>query len=255
MVLHDDPNRRRSCRCGFIAPLLPEPVSTSFHPKRPSTLSAFAASRPAIESNFLTEQDLQRPHGSSRWVRTRFSWLLKARRFPNLPTSIRLVLASAIPKGERFDWLIEKATELGVDRFIPLLTERSAVDPRDAKLARMNRIIIESCKQSGRSRLMCVEPAIAWSSLVRSAAGGVRLIAVPDGLVPSRWPRLAGNAGLILAVGPEGGFTQEEEDEAGAAGWHPIQLATNVLRIETAAIAGSAAVMAICREHQTDERN
>lgn len=174
---------------------------------------------------------------------------------PEPATSIRLVLASAIPKGERFDWLIEKATELGVDRFIPLLTERSAVDPRDAKLARMNRIIIESCKQSGRSRLMCVEPAIAWSSLVRSAAGGVRLIAVPDGLVPSRWPRLAGNAGLILAVGPEGGFTQEEEDEAGAAGWHPIQLATNVLRIETAAIAGSAAVMAICREHQTDERN
>ena len=78
-----------------------------------------------------------------------------------------LTLATAIPKGDRFDWLVEKATEIGVGRLIPLVTERSVVDPRESKLERLRRTIIEACKQSGRNRLMTLEPVTAWADLVR----------------------------------------------------------------------------------------
>ena len=68
-----------------------------------------------------------------------------------------LTLATAIPKGDRFDWLVEKATELGVARLIPLVTEHSVVDPRDSKLERLRRTIIEASKQSRRNRLMVLD--------------------------------------------------------------------------------------------------
>lgn len=173
---------------------------------------------------------------------------------PELASSSSLVLATAIPKGDRFDWLVEKATELGVDRLIPLITERSVVDPGRTKLDRLRRTTIEACKQSRRNRLMILESPMSWPDLVRSADSCLRLLAVPHGLPPARWPRLAGSGSLLLAVGPEGGFTEAEESQASAAGWQPIQFSYNVLRIETAAIAGSAAVLAFCREHESDER-
>src|SRR4051812_23439804 len=65
-----------------------------------------------------------------------------------------LTLATAVPKADRFDWLVEKATELGVARLVPLRTERSVVDPRATKLDRLRRAIIEAAKQCGRNRLM-----------------------------------------------------------------------------------------------------
>ena len=94
------------------------------------------------------------------------------------------VLATAIPKGERFDWLVEKATELGVNRLIPVVTERSVVDPRQTKLDRLRRTIIEASKQARRNRLMVLEPARSWPELVASPGEAVRLIALPHGLPP-----------------------------------------------------------------------
>jgi 16S rRNA (uracil1498-N3)-methyltransferase len=168
-----------------------------------------------------------------------------------------VILATAIPKGERFDWLVEKATELGVDAFIPLVTERSVVDPGERKLQRLRRTIVEASKQSRRNRLMILHPARAWADLVGSAAEtfAVRLIATPHGLPPSRWPGLAGTKTVLLAIGPEGGFSRTEESLAKSEGWHAIQISPHVLRIETAALAGIAAVMTRNSENQTDERN
>ena len=74
-----------------------------------------------------------------------------------------LILATAVPKGDRFDWLVEKATELGVTRLVPIRAERSSVDPRPAKLDRLRRLVVEACKQSGRSRLMEIAETVAWA--------------------------------------------------------------------------------------------
>jgi 16S rRNA (uracil1498-N3)-methyltransferase len=163
-----------------------------------------------------------------------------------------LTLATAIPKGDRCDWLIEKATELGVNRLIPLITERSVVDPREAKLNRQRRAIIEASKQCRRNRLMVLEPVHSWPDLVLSAQHDLRLIASPSGMEPARWPPISKERQVILAVGPEGGFSTSEVELAIACNWSPIRLSHNVLRIETACLAGAAAILKQCEEQNDD---
>ncbi|MGO9598525.1 MAG: RsmE family RNA methyltransferase [Isosphaeraceae bacterium] len=162
-----------------------------------------------------------------------------------------LTLATAIPKGERFDWLVEKATELGVHRLIPLLTERSVVDPRLAKIDRLRRASIEAAKQARRSRLLILENPWKWADLVGRARHDFCFLAQPGGLSPALWPGLAGAREVLLAIGPEGGFSSAEEDLALAAGWQPISLNQHILRIETAALAGAVLVLTRCEEHGT----
>ena len=199
---------------------------------------------------------LQRSPGSWRSDRNHVDLVAEGEPIADLSPSCSLTLATALPKGERLDWLVEKATELGVARLIPLVTERSVVDPRQSKLDRLRRTIIEASKQSRRNRLMVLEPPISWTDLVASppAPGGQRLVAARHGLPPSRWPAQARGGEILLAVGPEGGFTPAEEELASAAGWHPIRLATHVLRVETAGLAGAAILLARCEEQDHDER-
>jgi 16S rRNA (uracil1498-N3)-methyltransferase len=158
----------------------------------------------------------------------------------------RLSLATAVPKGERFDWLVEKATELGVARLLPIQTERSVVDPRPAKIDRLRRVIVEASKQCGRSRFMELERPSPWTSVAESADDGVRLLAQPGGLPPSGWPRAPRGAAVTLAVGPEGGFTDAEVESARSSGWTIVGLGATILRIETAGLAGCAAILALC---------
>lgn len=158
----------------------------------------------------------------------------------------RLTLATAVPKGERFDWLVEKATELGVVRLVPLLTERSVVDPGAAKLARLRRVIVEASKQCGRNRLMELEHPTPWTSMGPARDDELRLLAHPGGAPPSSWPRARAHGLVTLAVGPEGGFTDLEAAEAPSAGWTPISLGASLMRIETAGLAGCSAILALC---------
>lgn len=152
-------------------------------------------------------------------------------------------IAAAAPKGDRFDWLVEKAVELGAARLIPLITERSVVDPRGSKLDRLRRTIIEASKQAGRSRLMELSsPTDLHSFLV--IGGGVRLVADPKGASPSSWPRIDRGATVRLVVGPEGGLTDAETAKAEALGWSLVRLGPHILRVETAALAGVAAILA-----------
>ncbi|AGA25920.1 RsmE family RNA methyltransferase [Singulisphaera acidiphila] len=162
------------------------------------------------------------------------------------PLPCRLTLATAVPKGERFDWLIEKATELGVTRLVPIITERSVVDPRDAKLERLRRRVVEASKQCGRNRLMEVERPTPWSTLLKSVEDDVRLMAHPNGSPRGRWPRSRNGQGasVTLAVGPEGGFSDVEVDEAQASGWSIVGLGPTILRIETAGLVGATSVLA-----------
>ncbi len=152
----------------------------------------------------------------------------------------QLTLATAVPKGDRFDWLVEKATELGVSRLQPIVTERAVVDPRQTKLDRLRRAIIESSKQCGRNLLMELEPPIEWNRLVERCPDQVRLIAHPGGAASVSWPVATPGASITVAIGPEGGFTEAEVEAANARGWLPIHLGPTLLRIETAGIAAAA---------------
>ncbi len=158
----------------------------------------------------------------------------------------RVTLVTAVPKGERFAWLVEKATELGVDRVVPIVTERSVVDPRATKLDRLRRSIVEASKQCGRNRLMVLEQPLPWSAwLAEPAAAALRLVAHPGGLPPCSWPRARHGEDAALAIGPEGGFTDQEVEAACAAGWTRGSLGATLLRVETAGLVGCAAILAL----------
>jgi 16S rRNA (uracil1498-N3)-methyltransferase len=167
-----------------------------------------------------------------------------------------LTLATALPKGERLDWLIEKGTELGVARVVPLQTERSVVDPRSSKLDRLRRLVIEASKQCGRNRLMRIEAPRTWASLVEDAEfdGSTRLLCHVDSEVSPSWSAIHPGDRVVLAVGPEGGFSPSEVAAGRAKGWQVVGLGPTILRIETAAVVGAYAVFSHTLKEQREER-
>jgi 16S rRNA (uracil1498-N3)-methyltransferase len=148
----------------------------------------------------------------------------------------RLVAAAPLPKGDRGQVLIEKLTELGATDFVPLQTSRSVIQPREAKLDKLQRYAIEASKQCGRNRLLRVHPLMSWADLLgENALPRRRVLAHPGG---AALPTEASEPGdLLLAVGPEGGLTDEEVDAARTAGWQVVGLGPRILRIETALLA------------------
>ena len=152
--------------------------------------------------------------------------------------SREFTLAVALPKGERQKWLVEKATELGAARLVPLITERGVAEPTPSALDRLRRTVIEASKQCGRNRLMEIAPPVSAGELF-TAAQGNRFLADPAGQ-PLRAIHLETSATVTAAIGPEGGFTEEELQSADVAGWQHVSLGRTILRVETAAIAVAA---------------
>jgi 16S rRNA (uracil1498-N3)-methyltransferase len=147
-----------------------------------------------------------------------------------------LTLAVALPKGDRQKWLVEKLTELGVPRLVPLVTTRGVAEATPAAVERLGRSVIEACKQCGRDTLMAIaEPrTVAEVVAAHRATGGI--VVADRGGAP-----LAGfDRPVVALVGPEGGFTAEELAAVEAAGGRRVSLGPHVLRIETAAIALAA---------------
>jgi 16S rRNA (uracil1498-N3)-methyltransferase len=160
-----------------------------------------------------------------------------------------LTLAVALPKGDRQRWIVEKATELGVTRLVPLVTERSVATAEKHAGEKLSRYVIEASKQCGRNRLMQIAEPLAWRAWLQcvkdDAAASSPLarkwIAHPGGRALSA-ADLAHSVATAIAVGPEGGLTGAEIDAATAAGWDLIGLGPRILRIETAAISLAALV-------------
>lgn len=150
-----------------------------------------------------------------------------------------LTIAAAMPKGDRGDFLIEKLVELGVTRFVPLLTERTIVQPKESRLEKLNQAVVEASKQCGRNRLMIIDELTKWCEFVKHEVSGVKLVLHP-GSANSRRDEPGGSS-VTIAVGPEGGFTDSEVQLAEAAGWNRISLGPRILRVETAAIAAACA--------------
>ncbi len=170
---------------------------------------------------------------------------------------IAVTLAVALPKGDRQKWLVEKATELGVTRLVPLTTERGVAQPLASALNRLRRTSIEAAKQCGRNRLLEIAPPQPAATFFAAApADSLRLLADPSSELLARIsrtritlacsasegpPTLArsaseGLSAVIAAVGPEGGFTPAEIAAARTADWHLVSLGPRTLRVETAAL-------------------
>jgi 16S rRNA (uracil1498-N3)-methyltransferase len=167
-------------------------------------------------------------------------------------STLTLTLAQGVSRGERMDLVVQKATELGVSRLVPVLTERSVVrlDERQAqrKVSHWRAIAIGACEQSGRNRLPEIAVPVTLNELLRPASAAetphaVRLLLAPAAdLRIDELPRPLAHATVL--IGPEGGLTEREQDSARAAGFTGVRLGPRVLRTETAAIAALALLQA-----------
>jgi 16S rRNA (uracil1498-N3)-methyltransferase len=149
-----------------------------------------------------------------------------------------LTVAVSPPKGERLKWLVEKLTELGVDRLALLQTSRTVLAPGETKIDKLRSHVIAACKQCRRSHLMELQPLQSLKDVVAAASDeGNSLWIAHQGLDSFEVVHEATLANRhTLLVGPEGGFTDDEVTLALGAGAHGIAWPDTVLRIETAAL-------------------
>jgi 16S rRNA (uracil1498-N3)-methyltransferase len=176
---------------------------------------------------------------------------------PAAESPLKLSMALALLKGEKFDLVVQKLTELGVNCVVPILTTRSDVRIRnnedaDRKLIRWRRIVMEATKQCGRAQLMTIACAIKFDEFVtsREAEGERLMFAERNGVqlktvLPDR-----GTPRLTAIVGSEGGWTDDELNQARDAGWQIVTLGGRVMRAETAAITCAALL-----QHQLGDLN
>jgi 16S rRNA (uracil1498-N3)-methyltransferase len=163
---------------------------------------------------------------------------------------LSLTLAQGIARGEKMDLIVQKATELGVARIVPLLTERSEVrlDPARAekRLLHWRAVVASACEQSGRARLpeiVAAQPLANWlGGLVDD--GSLRLALLPEATRSSRDLRF-GDAGGLLVVGPEGGLGERDINALKTAGFEGLRLGPRILRTETAGLAALASLQAL----------
>jgi 16S rRNA (uracil1498-N3)-methyltransferase len=163
--------------------------------------------------------------------------------------NVRLVLYQALIKGQRFDWVLEKGTELGVAAFVPIVSSRSQVrpsQPSSARLERWRRVIVEAAEQSGRCRLPELSLPLTFEEGCAAAAGlrilpweGERDASLGDLLAVQQLALPV----VSLFIGPEGGFPLEEVRLARRLGVHTVSLGRRILRAETAAIVAAALVL------------
>jgi 16S rRNA (uracil1498-N3)-methyltransferase len=152
----------------------------------------------------------------------------------------QLTLAQGISRGERMDWVVQKATELGVWRIAPLFTERSVVqlDEKQAsrKVQHWRSIAVAACEQSGRNRVPEItQPVGLYELLERRISSGTALLLSPG--APLRIADIAhAGADTKVLIGPEGGLADVEQEAAVKSGFTPVRLGPRVLRTETAAV-------------------
>ena len=175
---------------------------------------------------------------------------------PASPESpLNLTLAVALLKGDKFDLVVQKATELGINHLIPIVTSRADVKinsdaDAEKKRARWRRIALEATKQCGRARLMTVDAPLSFANLIARPAEDreLRLLFAERGgeSLAAATQLIAAPASVTAIVGSEGGWSDEEIDRAGAAGWKIVTLGGRILRAETAAIAIAALLQHRC---------
>ncbi|HET7779614.1 MAG TPA: 16S rRNA (uracil(1498)-N(3))-methyltransferase [Rudaea sp.] len=162
---------------------------------------------------------------------------------------LHLTLAQGIARGEKMDWILQKATELGVARIVPIVTERTEVkldeERAERRVLHWTQVIAGACEQSGRTRLPQLEMPQRldrWLSALEGDAA--RLALIPGGDVGAReLPPMP--HGALLCVGPEGGFSEKDVAMLLQSQFRALRLGPRILRTETAGIAALAALQAL----------
>ena len=162
---------------------------------------------------------------------------------------LRITLAQGIARGEKMDWILQKATELGVARIVPVVTDRTEVkldaERAERRVAHWEAVVASACEQCGRRRLPEVSEPMKlgdWAASLDDDAG-LRLALDPHGdLAPRDLPK---GTRATLAVGPEGGLSDHDLATLGAAGFRGLRLGPRILRTETAGLAALAVMQAL----------
>ena len=167
----------------------------------------------------------------------------------------QITLLQGLPSGDKMDWVIEKAVELGVTRIIPIAAQRSVLQltgPRlEKRMLHWNKIIESASEQCGRNRLLQIETPMSLEKALIAYQTANRLLCDPEAIEPfNAWlasphANLSVTPSLTLIVGPEGGWSQQELDCARRQNVQSVKFGTRVLRTETAALAMVAAATAV----------
>lgn len=179
---------------------------------------------------------------------------------PQSRPAVSVTLAQSVLKGEKMDWVVQKATELGVNTIVPIITERTIARPRaDRKAHRINRwqrIAKESSQQCGRSDIPIISGVLPLDTWIKNSPDG-SLKLVPweqerDRSIKSALTHANNRRSIAVLIGPEGGLSPSEIELARKKGWVPVSLGPRILRAETAGLA----VLAILQyEFEPDDMN
>lgn len=163
---------------------------------------------------------------------------------------LQITLAQGIARGDKMDFILQKATELGVATIVPLVTRRTEVkldgERLHRRMAHWQGVIAAACGQCGRSRmpaLQAPQPLAHWAAGVKPDPAGLRLVLDPQG--QHRAGELPAGAHLTLAIGPEGGLDERDHHLLEAAGFQGLRLGPRILRTETAGLAAIAILQAL----------
>ncbi len=173
----------------------------------------------------------------------------------NRESPLKIMLAQALSSSEKMDWVIQKATELGVTEIQPLATERSVAklssERAEKRIEHWQQVAIAACEQCGRNVLPKIHTPLdimVWLQTVRNETDS-KFILLPEGATSlSNQVKPAGK--IILLIGAEGGFAQAESESALLCGFTPIRMGARVLRTETAAVVGLAALQTLWGDFQ-----
>lgn len=151
---------------------------------------------------------------------------------------LELTLGQVISKGDRMDFVVQKATELGVSHIVPLWSERCDVrlkgDRLEKKVAHWRRVVISACEQCGRNRIPMIQPPQEFTQWVEHSPSPLKLILHPHNQKPLK--QYDQPNAVDIAIGPEGGFTNDEIELAQQQGFEGLILGPRILRTETAAL-------------------
>jgi 16S rRNA (uracil1498-N3)-methyltransferase len=166
------------------------------------------------------------------------------------PPAVRMIVLVSLIKFDRMEWILEKGTELGVERFIPVISARSEKGlekAADKRRERWSRLLQEASEQCRRDRLPELEGTVAFQDAIAMAGRSRLFLEEQEGapVLITRLPQARRPEDTVcLLTGPEGGWTEQERAAALASGWDPVSLGRQILRAETAAIAAVAVLAA-----------
>ncbi|MBS0216075.1 MAG: 16S rRNA (uracil(1498)-N(3))-methyltransferase [Proteobacteria bacterium] len=170
-------------------------------------------------------------------------------RTPANESPLRITLLQGVARGEKMDLILQKGTELGVTAFAPVFSDRSEVKLDGARAAKRlehwRGVVVSACEQSGRALVPDVQPPVSLANALATLAPTVRLLLDPVASMNFRTVLATDQRDVVLAVGPEGGWSPQDRSLLEAQGFLGVRLGPRVLRTETAGLAAIAAMQAL----------